>query len=133
MPSDQVCFKYITNRAKTPPLKVGNIPAGTTHIIVSFNDESYGPMCCGGHGAVRFKVDGNAIATLPAVPAETSDLPDGVETESAHSGPYGSGAYLPPCSGGRGNTYSADVKAVSVSTGKSGKLLGRGKIYLGDY
>jgi len=44
-------------------------------------------------------------------------------------GQYASPGYLPPCSGGAGNTYSATVIALDVA----GAELASGKITLGKY
>ncbi len=43
--------------------------------------------------------------------------------------------YLPPCSGGRGNLYSAEVLAVfkSETDTSENRLLARGYIALGHY
>ncbi|MEJ2115543.1 MAG: hypothetical protein P8X88_05735 [Gammaproteobacteria bacterium] len=56
--------------------------------------------------------------------------------EEEHRGSRGEeGAYLPPCSGGRGNHYYAEVKAVfkDENNKSNSKLLGFGEIYLGEY
>lgn len=117
----------------SPPLVVRNIPAGTTDIIVEFSDRSYAPMNNGGHGSIRVPTAGKTEVMIPSVPGETLNLPDGVFMEAAHIGTIGAGAYAGPCSGGRGNFYEADVKAVSNSTTPSepSRLLGKGRISLG--
>lgn len=45
------------------------------------------------------------------------------------------GAYLPPCSGGRGHSYYATVKAVYKArrAGEESRLLGERVIELGKY
>lgn len=132
VPDKQWCQKF-QGSGSTPALKLSGVPAGTTAVTLAFNDESYQPMNNGGHGAVRFAVKPTAgTVNLVSVPGETDKLPAGVSTESAHKGSAYSGtggAYLPPCSGGKGNTYSATVKALNAS----GATLGEGKIVIGKY
>ena len=76
-------------------------------------------------------------AILTAVPGGTNDMPSGVFLEAPNRarGDWASPGYLPPCSGGEGNFYSAEVKAVykPQKEGEQGKLLAAGKIDLGRY
>lgn len=134
VPKDQVCRRFGGEGATSPALKVGGAPSGTTAFRVLFNDESIPVMDKGGHGAVRYAVapgrDGSAV--LASVPAETDQLPPGVTQHLAHRAPKWSGtggAYLPPCSGGRNNLYSAVVEAL----GPEDAVLGRGRIVLGRF
>ena len=117
VPTVGVC-KRNGGKSMTPPLVVRNIPDGTTDIIVEFNDLDYLPLSSGGgHGAIRVPTAGKTEVQIPSIPGETFSLPKGVFMEASHSGTLGdAGAYLGPCSGGRGHTYEADVKAVSKST-----------------
>ena len=135
MPKSQVCQRFGGSGA-TPPLRIANLPAGTTHIEVAFNDQTYGPMDNGGHGVLAFAVAARRDAvSLPAVPGETDNLPPGVTKINGHRGRGWSGtggAYLPPCSGGRGNTYTATVRA--VMRGDAGaKTLARATVGIGRY
>jgi phosphatidylethanolamine-binding protein (PEBP) family uncharacterized protein len=116
----------------TPAIEVSGLPEGTRHLNVAFNDETYQPMNNGGHGVIGFDVtptDGSA--TLPSVPGNTADLPEGasVTSPSRGTGDYASPGYLPPCSGGNGNLYTATVTALD----DSGKELASGRIELGHY
>jgi len=45
------------------------------------------------------------------------------------------GAYLPPCSGGRGNTYTITISAVKMNSDKTGiaNKLAEKKFTLGTY
>jgi len=86
----------------------------------------------GGHGIIAFAVTPtDGTASLPSVPGGTADLPEGVSvaTASRGTGDYASPGYLPPCSGGQGNTYSATVTALD----SAGIELAAGKIELGKY
>lgn len=131
VPPDQHC-PLQGGHGATPALEVSGLPEGTTSVTVAFNDETYQPMNDGGHGVIGFDVtptDGKA--TLPSVPGNTADLPAGAHVVRASRAPgeYASPGYLPPCSGGQGNTYSATVTALD----SSGAELASGKITLGKY
>jgi hypothetical protein len=131
VPADQHC-PLQGGHGATPALTVAGVPDGTSQITVAFNDETYQPMNDGGHGVIGFDVAATGgTATLPSVPGNTAELPAGahVVTASRAPGDYASPGYLPPCSGGNGNTYSATVTALD----STGATLGTGKITLGKY
>lgn len=116
----------------TPAIDVSGVPEGTTAINVAFSDETYEPMNNGGHGTIGFVVapdSGNV--SLPSVPGGTETLPDGITIAAANltSGDYLTAGYMPPCSGGNGNLYSAKVTALDAS----GAELATGRIELGRY
>ena len=131
IPEGQHCALQGGN-GSTPALTIGGVPEGTTEILVAFNDETYTPMADGGHGVLAFAVkpDNGAVA-VPSVPGGTLDLPAGVRIaqENRTAGDYLTAGYVPPCSGGVGNTYSADVSAVDAA----GTVLATGYILLGTY
>lgn len=136
IPPGQHC-QLFGGKGATPALKVENIPAGVNAIIVEFNDLSFGPLSNGGgHGKIGYWVKG-ASATLFSVPGDTDKLPEGafIESRARSTGQYASVGYLPPCSGGKGNTYAAEVKAVFKATDdpEANKLFATGKITLGNY
>ena len=131
IPEGQHCKKFGGNGA-TPPLKLSGIPEGTAAVLVEFNDKSYQPLSRrGGHGIVGFRHAGGSEAVLPAVPGGTKKTPDGtwIEKKNRATGAWRSPGYLPPCSGGRGNRYTAEVKAVDAD----GKVLAKARITLGRY
>lgn len=131
IPEGQQCALQDGSGA-TPEIDVSGLPEGTTTVNVAFNDETYQPMNDGGHGIIAFTVaPTDGTATLPSVPGGTADLLEGasVATASRGTGEYASPGYLPPCSGGQGNTYSATVTALD----NTGKELATGKIELGKY
>ena len=74
---------------------------------------------------------------MSSVPGQTDKVPDGtfVEKRNRATGDYATPGYLPPCSGGRGNYYFADVKAVfkAKTEKEKSKLLAVGKIELGKH
>ena len=65
------------------------------------------------------------------MPGLTAKLPGGVRVikKARSSGEYASAGYLPPCSGGRGNQYQAEIKAINAQ----GKVLAKTKMDLGRY
>lgn len=137
IPDGQQCTKF-GGKGGTPALQVENIPAGTNVIIVEFNDRDYQPLSWnGGHGKIGFWIsEGSSSALLPSVPGETDDLPEGsfVERGNRATGSYARPGYLPPCSGGRGNRYFAEVKAVQKVEGqRKPKVLAKTRVQLGRY
>lgn len=117
----------------TPALRITGVPVDTAIIEVAFNDETYTPMDDGGHGILRFAVTPtNNEVDLPSVPGNTAEgLPDGVTIKAAArgDGDYASPGYLPPCSGGQGNTYTATIIALAADD----RVLGQGTLTLGKY
>lgn len=134
VPQNQVCSRFGGTGA-TPRLKVDGVPPGADAIILSFSDEDYLPMGNGGHGVLRFKIAGGPSVTLVSVPGETDQLPDGVAAEQKHRGAAAGGVYMPPCSGGRGHHYTAEVRAIKSSSdpSKPAEVLARGKITIGTF
>ena len=134
IPSSQVCKRFGGKNAASPKIKVSGIPRGTASIHVWFNDDTYNPMGWGGHGKIKVAVPKEAKELIiPRVSAETNELPPGVSSVSEHQGSGWSGTggvYLPPCSGGRGNSYSVWLYAKD----KDGKKLGDKLIVeIGDF
>jgi hypothetical protein len=115
----------------TPAFDVSGIPEGTTDILVAFSDESNEPMNNGGHGSISFPVTaGETTMTLPSVPGETDELPEGVTIAAPNArGDEATPGYIPPCSGGAGNLYSALVTAID----HTGAELASARIELGTY
>jgi hypothetical protein len=114
VPDGQQCQKF-GGKGKSPALAVSGIPSGASHLVVEWSDRSYAPMDKGGHGKVAYAIESGATsATVPPVPGHTMELPAGFSLVEAHKAPTWDlpGAYLPPCSGGRGNAYYVTVKAV---------------------
>jgi hypothetical protein len=137
VPAGQRC-RWAGGHGSTPLLRVGNIPAGANALIVEFSDRSYFLMDHGGHGKLGLWLSpGQASATIPSVAGESLDLPAGMFIEQKHQGWLRGkgGAYLPPCSGGRGHSYYATVKAVykARAAGEESRLLGEQSIEMGRY
>lgn len=137
IPYAQQCGRD-NGKGATPPLSVKNIPVEANALIFEYSDRSYAPMDNGGHGKIGYTiVPGTTEATVPAVPGNTFSLPEGFFLVAAHTNPSWdkAGAYLPPCSGGRGNYYYVTIKAVLQSPDKSQKpqILATTKLELGRY
>lgn len=49
------------------------------------------------------------------------------------TGSYATGGYLPPCSGGGGHVYFADIKAVNKVEGEDPRVLAETRFLLGRY
>lgn len=136
IPADQVCKKFGGNQSKSPALKIDGIPTDADALLLSFNDESYTPMDKGGHGVVRVQLNKTPTMQIPSIPGETDTLPAGISVVTKHRGTGWSGtggAYLPPCSGGRGNTYTIDISAIKSGADGSSTTLAKAKIVMGSY
>ena len=125
-------------KGSTPGLIIKNIPSEANALVFEYSDRSYAPMDNGGHGKIGYLIQpGTAEVTVPPVQGNTLSLSEGFFHIAAHSNPSWdkAGAYLPPCSGGRGNSYYVTIKAVVQSTNKDEKLkiLGTTKLNLGAY
>src|SRR5688500_18097487 len=114
VPEGQQCQKF-GGKGLSPALAVSGIPNGASHLVLEWSDRTYPPMDKGGHGKVAYAIEsGKTEVTVPSVPGHTVELPSGFSVVEQHKAPTWDkpGAYLPPCSGGRGNSYYVTVKAV---------------------
>jgi phosphatidylethanolamine-binding protein (PEBP) family uncharacterized protein len=130
VPAGQQCT-LDGGKGKTPPFQVTGIPDGTVMLVVEYNDKSYSKLSSkGGHGTIGYPVKGSSGA-FPAVPGLSAKLPGGIRVikNARGTGDYASAGYMPPCSGGKGNKYQADVKAVNAA----GKVIATTKMELGRY
>jgi len=135
IPVGQQCSKF-GGKASTPRLGISNIPAEANAIIMEYSDLDHKPMDNGGHGKIGYKIKpGVSKITIPAVKGHSFNLPKGFFLVKAHRNPKWdkAGAYMPPCSGGKGNRYYVTVKAVQVSKGESSEVLAMEVIQLGKY
>lgn len=137
VPEGQQCQRFGGKNPQSPEVKVENIPEDADAIVLEFSDRSVERMDNGGHGKVGYKLSGERDAvTVPSVPGHTMDLPEGFFTVEAQRAPGWdtAGAYLPPCSGGRGNDYFIDVKAVKLGEGQTvSEVLTETSIKMGVY
>ncbi len=137
IPPGQQCKKF-GGQGASPAITVANIPETAEAVIVEFSDRSWFPMNHGGHGKLGISLNpGQQTITIPSVPGESLVLPnERLFIFHAHRGGRGQpGAYLPPCSGGRGNQYFADIKAVRKLNleQETAELLAEESLFLGSY
>ena len=137
IPAGQQCAAF-GGRGATPGLLIDNLPPKANALILSFSNISHISLDRGGMGQIGYRYEqGTPNLTLPPVPGNTFDLPEPFFVISAHQEPFRNkpGAYLPPCSGGRGDLYSLTVKAIWLpdSPDMPPEVLGQGKISLGRY
>ena len=138
VPTGQRCQRFGGSNPSTPRLMIKGIPPGTNVIIMEYSDMFWPPMNNGGHGKIGYKISENTKEIIiPSVPGHSFDLPEGFFIVSPHQAPEWdkAGAYMPPCSGGAGNSYYVIVNAVYQSTpeSKEFKLLGHAALELGSY
>jgi len=137
IPEGQRCNKFGGKASGTPVLAIKNIPVRTNALIFEYSDADSDLMNNGGHGKISYAIKpGTTRITVPSVPGHTFDLPENFTLVSAHNGPQWdkSGAYMPPCSGGKNHLYYVTVKAVFDSSVKDGSmLLAKGRLDLGRY
>jgi len=138
VPKGQQCQRFGGNNPSTPKLEVKNIPDGTDAIIMEYSDRRYFPMDNGGHGKIGYIIPkASKEIIIPSVPGHSFVLPDNFFIVSPHLAPSWDkpGAYMPPCSGGMGNSYYVTVKAVSQEKvgSKKYKVLGKAVLEIGIY
>ena len=130
IPAGQQCLRFGGKNPSTPKLKVSGIPEGTTAIVLEFSDRDYKNMDKGGHGKIKFMLNSpvNEV-TIPSVPGHTFDLPAGFKMIEAHRSPGWdkAGAYMPPCSGGKGHAYYVTIKAIKDNKVTATTILEMGK------
>jgi hypothetical protein len=133
VPKSEVCSNFNTRAGMTPAIALTNIPVGTNQVVLAFSDETFAGMRDGGHGIIAYKIPAmTSSVTIESIEGETFDLPENFSIVTKHrGGKYGKkeGAYLAPCSGGKGNTYSVLIKAMS----EDGKTLGTTTLTLGKF
>jgi len=135
IPVGQQCQKF-DGEGSTPILAVQHIPDGANAVVMEYSDRTYQPMDSGGHGKFGYRIPpGSSTVSIPSVTGHTFDLPDGFFLIEAQRAPTWDkeGAYLPPCSGGKGNDYYVTVKAVKEIDSKIREVLGEVEVALGKY
>ncbi|MFC1885114.1 hypothetical protein ACFL2O_10120 [Thermodesulfobacteriota bacterium] len=138
IPKGQQCQCFGGKNPMTTTLKVNNIPPKANVIVMEYSDRSFGPMDNGGHGIIGYKIkQGIRSVVIPSVAGHSFELPDGFFIISPHKGSWWckAGAYQPPCSGGKNNSYYVTIKATYQSSNKKEdiKLFGKTVLELGIY
>ncbi|MES9857415.1 MAG: hypothetical protein ABW166_12530 [Sedimenticola sp.] len=134
VPTGQQCQKF-GGEPSTPALSVSGIPAGANLLVMEYSDKTYKKMDDGGHGKIGYALNGEGdSAQIPSIPGHSFDLPSGFFLVAAHRAPKWdkAGAYMPPCSGGKGNDYHLTVKAIKQD-GERSEILAQTLIVLGKY
>ncbi len=102
---------------------------------MEYSDKTYKKMDDGGHGKIGYALNGGGdSAQVPSIPGHSFDLPSGFFLVAAHRAPKWdkAGAYMPPCSGGKGNDYHLTVKAIKQD-GETSEVLAQTLVVLGKY
>ena len=134
VPSAEVCKRFNTRPGNAPSIRVSGLPAATASIELSFDDTSAGGFFDnGGHGIIHYKLPnaGASEVLIPSFPGQTNKLPPGFSVKrnfTSQAWDNGLG-YLPPCSGGRGNTYTVDIRALDAQ----GARIAETSLTLGRY
>lgn len=135
VPTGQQCARF-GGSGSTPVIKVEHVPGKANALVMEYSDQTYQAMDKGGHGKIGYRIAKNTgQETIPAVAGHTFDLPTGFFLVEAQRAPTWdkAGAYLPPCSGGKGNSYYVTVKAVKEADGKVSEVLAETTIKMGQY
>ena len=137
IPAGQQCPAF-GGKGATPGLTIQNVPPKANALILEFSNMSELSLDKGGQGRIGYRfTPGSQTLALPPVPGNTFDLPEPFFVIAAHRKPFQNspGAYLPPCSGGKGDYYYLVVKAIWLpdSPDMPPEILGQGKISLGRY
>jgi hypothetical protein len=114
VPEGQQCQKFGGDNPATPKLMIKDIPTGTNAIILEYSDRDSEKMNNGGHGRMVYTLHEPASEVeIPSVPGHTFDIPADFKSIEAHRSPGWDkeGAYMPPCSGGKGHAYYVTIKA----------------------
>lgn len=131
IPVGQQCPKY-GGAGATPSLNVFDLPPGTAALLLEFSEKGTA-LDNGGLGRIGYAVGkGVSSAQVPSAPGNSMVLPSGFFLIRTHLGDDKPGAYLPPCSGGKGARYFLVVRALDAAN-KEGKVLGEGRLELGKY
>lgn len=131
IPEGQQCQKFGGINPSTPKWLVSDIPAGSDTIVLEYSDRDSKKMNNGGHGVMSFKINAaTENVEIPVVPGHTFEIPAGFTMVQAHRGAGWDieGAYMPPCSGGKGHAYYVTVKAL-----KDAKVTAETIVEMGAY
>lgn len=122
IPAGQQCLRFGGDQPATPALKISGIPQQANLLILEYSDRTYQPMNNGGHGRMAYAISSpTQNLQLPAVAGHSFELPSGFIMLEAHRNPKWDkvGAYMPPCSGGKGHLYYVTIQAVHYDGDKT--------------
>ncbi|MDO6565401.1 hypothetical protein Q4488_18675 [Amphritea sp. 1_MG-2023] len=130
VPTGQQCLKFGGDNPATPALTVSDLPPGTNVIVLEYSDRDSQKMDNGGHGRMQYTVNTSASqVTIPSVAGHSFDIPAEFKIIEAHRSPGWdkAGAYMPPCSGGKGHAYYVTITALQDDNVSASTLLEMGK------
>lgn len=113
IPKGQQCQKFDGVNPGTPKLNLSDIPVGSDSVILAYSDRNSKKMNNSGHGVMQYTLPKRSSSVeLPVVFGHTYEMPRGFEMIAEHRGAGWdrAGAYMPPCSGGKGNAYYVTVQ-----------------------
>ena len=130
VPAGQQCQKFGGNNPSTPKLMVSDIPARSDSIVLAYSDRDSKKMNNGGHGIMSYKLDAmSKSVNIPSVAGHSFDMPANFTMIEKHRGAGWDkeGAYMPPCSGGKGHAYYVTVKTMKGDMVTAETVLEMGK------
>lgn len=130
IPEGQQCQKFGGNMPATPKLQVTSIPAGSDSIVLEYSDRDSKKMNNGGHGRMSYMIDAMVKSVdIPSVAGHSFELPAKFKMIEKHRGAGWDkeGAYMPPCSGGKGHAYYVTVKTMKDDMVTAETVLEMGK------
>ncbi len=113
VPEGQQCQKFDGVNPGTPKLSLLDIPVGSDSVVLAYSDRNSKNMNNSGHGVMEYTLpEGVSSAQLPIVFGHTYEMPQGFAMTAEHRGAGWdrAGAYMPPCSGGKGNAYYVTIQ-----------------------
>ena len=131
VPEGQQCQKFGGVNPSSPAWVVSGIPADSDAIVLEYSDRDSKKMNNGGHGIMSFKINATSEnVEIPVVPGHTFEIPSEFSMVQAHRGAGWDieGAYMPPCSGGKGHAYYVTIKAL-----KGGNVTAETIVEMGKY
>jgi hypothetical protein len=135
IPDGQQCQRFGGIMPATPEIRIRNLPDDVNLIIAEYSDRDYKPMNHGGHGRMAFAITPDQhLIKLPRVDGHSFHMPKGSFILAPHRNPEHdkAGAYMPPCSGGKGHEYYVTLKAVHFD-GENVESFGKQVLELGKY
>lgn len=113
VPEGQQCQKFDGVNPGTPKLSLSDIPVGSDSVVLAYSDRNSKKMNNSGHGVMEYTLPKEvSSAQLPIVFGHTYEMPQGFAMTAEHRGAGWdrAGAYMPPCSGGKGNAYYVTIQ-----------------------
>ena len=130
IPTGQQCQKFEGKSPSTPKLIVSDIAADTSSLVLEYSDRDSEKMNNGGHGRMSYALGSSVTQVeIPSIPGHTFEIPATFKVIEAQRSPGWdtAGAYMPPCSGGKGHSYYVTIKAITDDQVTATTVLEMGK------